>query len=502
MLNARINLLFYFLGLFFAFYSRRIFLQCLGEEFIGLTGTLTNILNYLNLAEFGMSSAISYFLYKPLEQGNREEVSKVLSVFGYLYRLVGTFILVAGLLVSLFFPLIFSNTELSLGIVYFAFTSILGSQLIGYFINYREILLVADQKQYLVSVYYQSAGLVKVALQIFLAYTYRNLYLWVAIEMVFAVIACVVLNWKINKEYPWLKTDKSRGREYLREYPDILKKTGQIFIHHIKYFLLTKSDELFVFIIASLKYVAYYGNYTMLITKVTLLFNMVLNSVNAGVGNLVAEGNRDKEVSVFWELMALRQFVAGIICFGVYHLTEPFISVWLGSEFVLPHYLLLLFVIYAFMTVTRPVVEIFLHAHGLYDDVWSAWTELILNVGITFGIGIPFGIIGILLGKIVSVGLIIMLWKPYYLYHRGFNTSVTGYWTGTLRHYAVIAASAVAATWFSSLLPLPEDTNFLWWTLHAAAVMTIYVALAAPLTYLLTPGARACTHRLLHIRHR
>lgn len=497
LLNARINLLFYFLGLFFAFYSRRIFLQCLGEEFIGLTGTLTNILNYLNLAEFGMSSAISYFLYKPLEQDNREEVCRVLSVFGYMYRLVGTFILVAGILVSLFFPLIFGNTELSMGIVYFAFASILGSQLIGYFINYREILLVADQKQYLVSVYYQSAGLVKIALQIFLAYTYRNLYIWVAIEMVFAVIACVVLNWKINKEYPWLKTDKSRGREYLHDYPDITKKTGQIFIHHIKYFLLTKSDELFVFIIASLKYVAYYGNYTMLITKVTLLFNMVLNSVNAGVGNLVAEGNRDKEVSVFWELMALRQFVAGLICFGVYHLTESFIAVWLGPEFVLPHHMLLLFVIYAFMTVTRPVVEIFLHAHGLYDDVWSAWTELILNVGITFGIGLPFGIVGILLGKIVSVGLIIMLWKPYYLYQRGFNQGVSAYWNGTLRHYVVIAIAAITATWLTSLIPLHNSTNFLWWVLSAAVTLGIYIVIAAPLTYYFTPGARDCTVRLL-----
>ena len=152
LLNARVNFIFYFLGLFFAFFSRRIFLQCLGEEFVGLTLTLSSILGYLNLAELGISSSISYFLYKPLQTNNRQEIADVLSLLGYLYRWIGIFIFSAALIISLFFPLIFGDKGMSMGIVYFAFASILGSQLIGYFINYREILLAADQKQYLVSV--------------------------------------------------------------------------------------------------------------------------------------------------------------------------------------------------------------------------------------------------------------------------------------------------------------------------------------------------------------
>ena len=67
-LNAKVNLLFYFLTIFLSFFSRKIFLECLGTEFIGLTGTLGNILGYLNLAELGIGSCISFFLYKPLKQ--------------------------------------------------------------------------------------------------------------------------------------------------------------------------------------------------------------------------------------------------------------------------------------------------------------------------------------------------------------------------------------------------------------------------------------------------
>ena len=82
--NAEVNLIFYFLALFLAFFSRKIFLECLGAEFIGLNGTLANILGYLNLVELGIGGSIGYLLYKPLQQKNKLEISEILSVFGYL----------------------------------------------------------------------------------------------------------------------------------------------------------------------------------------------------------------------------------------------------------------------------------------------------------------------------------------------------------------------------------------------------------------------------------
>lgn len=66
LLNARVNLIFYVLILLISFFSRKIFLNCLGADFVGLTGTLMSLLNFLNLAELGISTAIGYVLYKPI----------------------------------------------------------------------------------------------------------------------------------------------------------------------------------------------------------------------------------------------------------------------------------------------------------------------------------------------------------------------------------------------------------------------------------------------------
>jgi len=498
LLNARVNLIFYFLSLFFSFFSRDIFLRCLGAEFIGLTGTLGNILGYLNLAELGVGGAISFFLFKPLQSQDREKINEILSVFGYLYHKIGLFILLSGMAVSVFFPFIFAKEEIGMGIIYFSFYSFLGSSLIGYFINYRQILLTADQKNYVVAVYFQSAGLVRTALQIYLAYYYRNLYVWVFVEFIFGIIGCMVLNWKINKEYPWLKTDVQSGRLLLKKYPEILKNTKWVFIHKIKDFLLTRSDEIMVYAFVSLKMVAYYGNYTMIVTKLSLLFASALDGVSAGVGNLVAEGNKGNMLKVFWELMFVRHFVAGLMCCGLYFLMEPFIVLWLGEKYVMEHSILVLLLVYLYIAQSRGVVDMYNHAHGLYADTWSAWVELVLNVGVTVAVALQYGIVGILLGKIASTFLIVVLWKPYYLFSQGFKLPISMYWHGTIRYYLVFAVAFGSSCLASSVVSMHPSSGYGAWMMYAVYVVGIYVIVNVSLLYLFGPGMKDCMTRLKH----
>ena len=123
LLNARVNLIFYFLTLVLSFFSRKIFLDTLGADFVGLTGTLQNILGFLNLAEFGIGTAVSFNLYKPLRYGNKMKINELISLFGFFYRRVGSVVIVVGVIISLFIPIIFKNTIFEYGIIFFAFYS-------------------------------------------------------------------------------------------------------------------------------------------------------------------------------------------------------------------------------------------------------------------------------------------------------------------------------------------------------------------------------------------
>lgn len=494
--NAEVNLIFYFLAIFLSFFSRKIFLECLGPEFIGLSGTLSNILGYLNLAELGIGSCISFFLYKPIQSNDHNVIQELLSVFGYLYRIVGLIILCVGVVLSIFFPWIFNNTTLPIGIVYFAFYSLLGSSLIGYFINYRQLLLSADQKNYIVAIYTQSANLLKTLLQIYLAYYYKNLYIWVFVEFLFSILACIILNWKINTEYPWLKTNKAMGKSLLKKYPRILTNTKQIFIHKIKDVVLMRSDELFVFMFVSLKMVAYYGNYTLIISRIGQLFSAILDSINAGIGNLIAEGNKENILKVFWEMITIRHFVAGILCFSTYHFVEPFISVWLGTEYILDRRIVALLSIYVYISTSRGVVDMYNHAHGLYADTWSAWTELLINISITIVAGIYWGIIGILLGKIISTCIIIVLWKPYYLFHSGLHRSYKFYWKGVSRNYTVSIISFILTHYIITHIKMITITGYVSWGIFCLISFCIYLSINTILTINCCYGASSSLVRI------
>lgn len=499
-LNAEVNIIFYFLTLFLAFFSRKIFLDNLGTEFIGLTGTLGNILGYLNLAELGITASIGYFLFKPLQTDDRQKIQEILSVLGYLYNWIGSIILCGGILISLFFPFIFASSELGLGIVYFAFYSILGSALIGYFINYRQILLTADQKNYLVAIYFQSANIFKIILQIFLAYTYKNLYVWVAVEFLFGIVGCIILNWKINKEYPWLQVNKRQGKLLLKDYPEIMVKTKQVFIHKIKDFVLVKSDELFIFLFVSLKMVAFYGNYMIIISKLISLFSAVTGSVGASVGNLVAEGNKPNMMKVFWEYTTIQHTIAAILSFSLYAFIEPFIAHWLGAEYIMDHRILIMLIIYIYITNSRNSVDSFNYAHGLYADVWSAWAELIINVSITIVCGMMWGIIGILLGKIVSLLAIVVLWKPYYLFTSGLKEPVSIYWKGVLRNYAISAFAFFTSVFIIRYIPINPYESILQWALYAIVGMLIFLTLDLTATMLFAKGSKDVLYRIKNIR--
>lgn len=485
LLNARVNLIFYFLTLALSFFSRKIFLDNLGADFIGLTGTVGNLMGFLNLAESGVSAAIAVVLYAPLFEHNEHKIKEIVSVLGYLYHTIGKIILGGGLVLACFFPLIFPNAEIGLPIIYLTFFSFLGSALIGYFINYKQVLLSADQRNYVVAAYSQSANVVKILLQMALAYYTGNYVLWVLVEFSFGILYSFILNWKIKQVYPWLITEIKKGKALCREYPDVMKYTKQLFIHNLGNVAYTQVTPFLVYAFASLQAVAYYGNYTLITSKFTSLLANFLGGTNASVGNLVAEGDKDKILKVYWELTCLRFVFVGIVVFAMYNLLPPFIALWLGEEYVMSHALLVLVLISFVLSIIRGVTDDFLYAYGLFGDVWAPFVEAIILIVVAIIGGRLWGLEGTLLGSIVSSVIIIYVWKPYYLFKKGFKLSVWLYWYEFLKYLLVVSISFYLSNLLLDAFPLHFSIYTNWLDLFIYAIILIILLTLVLGTFLL-----------------
>ena len=380
LLNARMNLICYFVSLVVAFFTRKILLDYLGTEFIGFTGTLGSLLGFLSLAELGVGIAIGYVLYQPIFDDDKRKINEIISVLGYLYRKIGFFILGMGIVLSCFLPLIFRSTELSMTIVFLGFYSYLFSSLFSYFFNYRMSLLSADQRNYLVTGVFQIVNTSKVVIQMILAYYTKSFYLFLIIEFLGGLINSIILNRVIDRTYPWLKTEIKLGKTLFRKYPEIGKYIKQLFVHRIAGFVQFQTLPIFIYSFVSLPMVALYTNYTLVTQRIQGLMSGILDSTGAGVGNLISEGNQQKIYNVYKELFAVRAFISGVFACCVYYLIPSFIELWLGEEYLLSNLVSLLIVVQLYLFLLRGVTDQFLFGYGLFYDVWAPIAESIVFV--------------------------------------------------------------------------------------------------------------------------
>lgn len=498
--NAKVAFLFYLVTGILNFVSRKIFIDHLGAEVLGLNATATNLLNFLNIAELGIGIAISYALYAPLATKDNETISEIVSVQGYWYRKIGFIILAASLITMCFFPVFFAKMHLPLWYAYACFVALLASSLFSYFWNYRQIVLSADQKQYKITTILQGWKGIKIILQILAVIYLRNGFIyWVLLEFITSVLQTISLSYRINKEYPWLKASPSKGKMLQKKYPEIITKTKQLFFHKIGSLVLTQTSPLILYAFTTLTLVAMYDNYLIVIIGITALLNSIFTSIGASVGNLVAQGDKKLIDNIFWELFSIRFLLVSTICTGVYWMAQPFITLWVGSQYLLDNTSLLLLVLIMYINLMRTVVDSFISAYGLFEDVWATLTEAALNLGLSILLGYYYGIHGILTGALISLIVIIFIWKPWFCYHRGFKKPISSYLSGYLTHALVFAGVLSPLLLLSNVL-FPTTSLSTWQVLiHGFAVTIIYFVAAAIALNYVSKGMRQFSNRITQV---
>ena len=479
----------YFISLILQFFSRKIFLDYLGTEILGLNTTATNLLQFLNLAELGIGSAIAYTLYDPLHKDDKEKICEILSLQGWIYRKIALIVIVAAAILSAFFPLIFKKMALPLWYAYASFGVLLFSSLLSYFVNFRQVILSADQKDYKIQYTYSLTQLIKVVFQIlavrYIRYGYEA---WLILEFVFTIISSVSLNRIIRKTYPYLKESKLKGIKLVKKYTEITTKIKQLFFHKIGGFVLTQASPIIIYAYASLTLVALYSNYMIMINGFLKLLNAIFNSVAGGVGNLIASGDKDRISKVFFELLSIRFCIVATLCFTIYMIATPFIRIWIGAEYILENSTLILMIAVFYIQGTRHIVDPFINGYGLFGDIWSPIVEASLNIGCSVLLGKFFGLNGIIAGVLISLIIIMMFWKPYYLFSRKLPWLQKKF----IRYYGSVIIIGIAIAYGLIVLinniTLPYFTNLFELGIYALIISLLYGICLAGVLWFFKPG--------------
>lgn len=480
--NAEVTLLFYFVQLLLGFFSRKAFFDYLGSEVLGLYTTASNLLGFLNLAELGIGMVVGYFMYQPLYDNDHNKINEIVSLQGWIYRRIAFLILTAAAILMAFFPMIFAKSPLPIYYAYITFGVLLFSSMLGYFANYKQVVLQADQKGYKLQKVVNGIAISKTIAQI-IAVTYSShpFAFWVALEFIGACLSAIVLQVVLRREYPWLKTHVGQGKHYLKKYPELLKKTGQAFFHRISGVVLDQCSPLIIYAFSSLSMVALYGNYLLIVSKCTLLISSVFGSTTAAIGNLVASNDTERALRVFYELFESRFCIITIMLSCLFNITDPFITLWLGEEYSLGTTFLTLYLLLQSVMTTRNAVDGYIYAFGLYKDIWAPVVEAVIQISSSIVLGHFYGLNGIIVGIMISQIAIPHLWKPFFLFHEGFKMSAIPYYTKLVLFY-ILGIGLTAGVYFIIKWITPFTvtswTTFIGYSCIVVLISTIVISTA------------------------
>ena len=460
--NTAYALVVYAVNIVLQFISRKVFIDHLGTEILGLNTTATSLLSFLNLAELGIGTAVMCTLYAPLSKKDTTEVREILAVHGWLYRRVAFAVIALSAVLMVFFPLIFSKSELPLWYSFASFSVILFSSLLSYFVNFREVVLSADQAEYKIQYSYKLVMLLKICAQIAAVSLLPHGYIWwLVLEVVFAIAASAALNLTIDKSYPFLKELGPCDKELRHRHSDVIIKIKQVFVHKIGAFAVNQSIPLMVFACVNLTLVTIYGNYMIIVGGLGTVLFSIFNSLGAGVGNLIAEGDTDHTMAVYRELFGIRFFFVSFICFVLYYVAGPFVEVWVGPEFIIDNNSLILIILIFFLNQMRTVNDIFLYGYGMFQDVWAPILETAIDIFAGMILGHFFALPGILLGVLGGTFLIHFVWKPYFLFSKGFKRGVSIYLRMLLKYILVFAVVSLLSAVVMEFADIRLDSSWM-----------------------------------------
>lgn len=427
---------------------RMAFTRVFSAEYLGLNGLFGNVLGMLSLAELGIGSAIIYALYSPLARNDNGKIATLVKFYGKCYRAIAVVVLVLGLALIPFLNLIVKEPPQIEESYYLIYLIMLFNSVSGYFFAYRSSLLVAAQKNYLVTLVSNVVIIVQNAAQIGAIFLFKNYIVYMLIASVCGMTTNIIASEIAKRQYPCIK-EKHPAPLEKEEKRSLIRNVRALTINKLGGQLVNSTDNIITTYFSGLVTTGLASNYTLLSTSINTLLKIVFNSLNASVGNHNALEENEHKVSLFKSINLANFWIYGWASIGMFVVSGDVVSVMFGADYVMDFKIPLIIAINFYMVGMQNAVWTYydtqgLFRHGRYITLFTA----AINIVASILLGKVWGLFGILLATAISRLFTNTWYSPYAVFKYGFKMSAKPYF---LRYalYVVILTVTGGACWFA-----------------------------------------------------
>lgn len=381
------------------FFSQRVMFMKAGRELIGMNSVISNIIAILSVSELGVSTAVVYHLYHSLATKNEREIAAYMNFYRKAYVVFAAVITALGLCIMPFVHMFLKDNTYPLFYVRLIYGMWLLRTVLSYLLSYRRSVLIADQREYVVTLVTLAANVLNYLSIIGIVGLTSDYALALGINIMIEIVSNVGLSRYVERLYPYL--GKWRKEPLPKEIVHtIIEDVKNIFVTRLSAKLLYCTDNLIISGFINVGTVGLFSNYSLITQSVTNIVLALSNAVQPSIGNLFIEKDQEKDYRVLRLLTFVFFLIAVFASASLLSLMHPFIGdIWLNRNSLLTFAVVICCSLNCFLQTVGLPLSVCMAVSGLFGKERNlTLTSALVNLVVSLWLVKPFGIVGVLIG--------------------------------------------------------------------------------------------------------
>lgn len=427
---------------------RMIFTRVFTADYLGVNGLFSNVIGMLSLAELGIGSAIVYALYEPLAKNDTAKIATLVKFYGKCYRVIGLVVFAVGLALMPFMDLIITekpDIAENYNVIYLI---LLFNTASTYFFSYRSSLLVAAQKNYIITFFNNIMVIVQNIVQMVIILSFKSYIGYLLVSAIGIFVTNVYSYVVTQKHYPFIKDTKNAAALQKDEKRSLVRNVRALTLNRIGGILVNSTDNIIITYFSNLASVGLLSNYTLLSSVVSSALNITFTSLNASVGNHNVSESKEKKLLMFNSINLANFWLYGWSAIGFFVLATDCVKLMFGEGYILSLSIPLVVAVNYYIVGMQNAVWTYSNTHGLFHQIrYIPIITAIINLTASFALGKMWGLFGILFATIIA-RLFTSVWhSPYIVFKYVFGLPFKEYLKKYI-FYAVVLAVTGTLCWF------------------------------------------------------
>lgn len=381
--------------------TRRLFLDLLSVDFLGYDGLFSSIFGVLSLSDLGIGSVMLYYLYVSVAQRDNDETGKVLKLYQVSYFVIGSVILVLGIILSFFIPQFVKGNQYDWSFVRLIYFLQLAVAVSKYFFGYKRAYFQATQREFVCNKIDMGTNFATKVLKLGAIYFFQNYILYLSLEVANSIIGNLIIGHKLNKEQPGYRKIKIslsdfKARNWWKDVRDMMVTNVAGVVHGA-------TDNMVISAFVGIRITGFVSNYNFITSNVNAVIDKIRSPISASIANFVHSEDKEQGYRLFMMFEQTAFFLASFVSISFLVLLQPFISLMFGAEYLMPFAYVIAVAADNYTRWASTFIAIYRGALGHFNmDRKYAIMAAISNIALSIGLLPLFNVTGVVIGTVIS----------------------------------------------------------------------------------------------------